>query len=125
NLAGAANGDWALIGNPYPGGLSAGEFVNQNGAIRTALYFWQQSVDWNGNILSDYKVWTNLGGGIGTFYNGAEKVLSTTYVGLHVAPTQGFFVEMNGTGNSITFNNSQRSNTVSAFYKRDAESDKL
>lgn len=125
NLAGAANGDWALIGNPYPGGLSAAEFVNQNGAIRTALYFWQQSVDWNGNILSDYKVWTNLGGGIGTFYNGAEKVLSTTYVGLHVAPTQGFFVEMNGTGNSISFTNNQRSNTVSAFYKRDSESDKL
>lgn len=125
NLAGAANGDWALIGNPYPGGLSAAEFINQNGAIRTALYFWQQSTDWNGNVLSDYKVWTNLGGGIGTFYNGAEKVLSTTYVGLHVAPTQGFFVEMNGTGNSITFNNNQRSNTVSAFYKRDSESDKL
>lgn len=124
NFSGASNGDWALIGNPYPSGLSASAFLLNNPSVYTAMYFWEQSMDWDGTIVSDYKVWTNLGS-IGDTINGAIKEVSNVITNLHVAPTQGFFVEMNGSGNTINFNNSMRSELVSKYYKKEPSGDHI
>lgn len=124
SLSGASSGDWALLGNPYPSGLSASAFLLNNPSINTALYFWEQSLDWDGSIISDYKVWTNLGS-LGDTINGAIKDGANLITNLHVAPTQGFFVEMNGNGNTVNFDNSMRSELVSRYYKKDPSSDNI
>lgn len=123
SLAGANDGDWALIGNPYPGGVSASDFVSNNtSSIYAALYFWEQSVNWDASNLSDYKIWTNLGG-VGSSGNFGQIVSGLN--GQSIPSTQGFFVEIRNSGvPPIEFTNSMRTASMNAFYKN-SETDKL
>ncbi len=115
-----------LIGNPYPSALDADQFILDNAAgTNGTLYFWDQWGN-NSHYLEDYEgnyaTYTSSGLGMGT---GVAATTPTTDDGAggegdangdpraprrYVPIAQGFFVEGNGTGGSVTIQNSQRPN---------------
>lgn len=107
-----------LVGNPYPGAISASSFVAANSNINGSLYFWDDDLSGgSGYSYTDYAVWNGTGS-IGT---GA----GTTPPNGYVASGQGFMVRALGTGN-ITFTNSMRvSGPNNLFFKENAEDSKL
>ncbi|WP_460502667.1 T9SS type A sorting domain-containing protein [Hymenobacter agri] len=89
--ASAADGGWALIGNPYPAPLdwrqvTAADLSNLNGA----MYVFESTSQYNGN----YRAYTNGVGG------------ASPYIG----SSQGFFVRVSAgqTAGTLTFRNAQR-----------------
>lgn len=122
-----ANGQSALLGNPYPSALDSYKFINDNLLVFDALYFWVDGGS-PSHYLAAYKgayairnLWVGVpasiplgiaGGG------GAELTVPTQYI----AVAQGFFVEANLAGPAVIFKNSQRefkieNGTDSNFYK--------
>ena len=105
--------DWNLIGNPYPSGLNASAFWNENAVsnerIMTGLYFWDEADTANGyNQHSDYASW-NLTGGVNS---GNSSRIPTGCIG----SGQGFWVYAKANSN-VVFNNSMRSDTNDQFFK--------
>lgn len=116
-VTGPITGKSFLLGNPYPSGLNATTFINDNSALGAdvgALYFWTHNTppsnlatgDYTYNYISaDYAVFS-LTGSITT--NGA-----TSPVGYKAAPTgiiaagQAFFISASST-KEITFTNGMR-----------------
>jgi hypothetical protein len=109
NVANTAD-DFNLIGNPYPSGIFADDFIITNGTKTSgSLYFWTHVDDVSATnpgpslynfITDDYAVY-NLSGGTRASFTGS--VLPTGYI----ASGQGFFVEAQG-DNTLTFNNAMR-----------------
>jgi hypothetical protein len=108
-----ADDDWNLLGNPYPSGLSATAFWNENAIDNTritdALYFWDEADTTGGyNQNSDYASW-NLSGGVNSG-NSAKEPSG------NIGSGQGFWVVAN-TNTNVVFNNSMRTNNNSQFFK--------
>ncbi|MFT6324731.1 MAG: hypothetical protein ACJAWO_002298 [Halieaceae bacterium] len=105
--------DWNLLGNPYPSGLDAAAFWQENAIdnnrITDALYFWDEADTTGGyNQDSDYASWTQLGA--------VESGNSNELPLGAVASGQGFWVVANATTNVI-FTNSMRVSSNSQFFK--------
>lgn len=121
-----APGNLNLTGNPYPSALDAKEFIKNNiGAINGTLYFWEHFSNNASHQLADYQggyATINLVGGTppvalaSTNQTEARKDVP----GRFIPVGQGFFVNGNATGGTITFNNNQR-----AFVKEDATASNL
>lgn len=107
-----------LVGNPYPGAISASTFVGANGNINGSLYFWDDDLSGgSGYSYTDYAVWNGTGS-IGT---GA----GTTPPNGYIASGQGFLV-MALNGGNINFTNSMRvSGPNNLFFKPNADESKL
>lgn len=83
--------NWNLLGNPYPSGLSAADFINENGSeVNNAIYLWDNA---NGSYLS---------------YNNTDSLIMVS--------CQGFWVKANATGN-VVFKNSMRSYDASSQFR--------
>ena len=114
-----------LVGNPYPSAIDADAFIDANitgsgtinKTITGTLYFWTHNHTLIGNdyLATDYATYTKFGGtGTGSANSGTGN--NSTPV-KHIASGQGFFVEVDATGN-VTFNNAMRSAGNNAnFYK--------
>nr|WP_315152292.1 T9SS sorting signal type C domain-containing protein [uncultured Flavobacterium sp.] len=123
-----------LVGNPYPSAINADDFINANGIIYGALYFWthntaiQQSGSNYIYTADDYASYTLSGGtgtGVGNFVdangNGTmdpgEEMVSNRPLG-KIAAGQSFFVG-NGAAGSFQFTNAMRvSGNNSQFFKQ-------
>ncbi|MGV9004007.1 ice-binding family protein [Flavobacterium sp.] len=107
------NGDlgnrFNLVGNPYPSGLDASAFVNDNSnAITGALYFWRKT---NNALSPSYCTWTTTG----FVDNGEAQVFNPNDV---IDGTQGFFVEAKENATNLIFNNTQRVGHTSGQFFR-------
>lgn len=93
--------DWNLLGNPYPSGLDASDFVTANsGAINNVITMWDQA-------NSCYAVWSPSGGvpcGAGATPSGI------------IEKGQGFFVEANS-NSSVSYTNGMRATGSNQFFK--------
>jgi hypothetical protein len=108
------NGNYNLIGNPYPSAIDADNFINSNLAnISGSLYFWTHVGDLSAanpgifpaNYNSDDYAIYNLLGGVGT--RAALTAGATTIPNGKIASGQGFFVKASA-NNPAVFNNSMR-----------------
>ena len=130
-----------LVGNPFPSAISAKKFIEDNPSIDGTLYFWQHAgeEDTTSTTTSGH----NYAGYVGGYATrnssmglAADQVSSNddsddntpsigdgvyTAPGAFIAMGQGFFIEGNGTGGTVIFNNSQREfiteGTESTFFK--------
>ncbi|WP_208890320.1 T9SS type A sorting domain-containing protein [Polaribacter sejongensis] len=141
-----ANEDY-LIGNPFPSAMNARKFMEDNdGSIKQTLYFWEhhESAIGEGNGIDGHIFGGYIGGyatlnlSTGTAASAIAENSSNGTSGLgggtykepepYIAIAQGFFVEGNGTGGVIKFDNSQRAyvteGTESIFFKGSAKSSK-
>ena len=127
----AGAGEFNLIGNPYPSAIDADSFINTNGIINGALYFWTHNTAITNNeyTADDYASYTLTGGtgtgGVGNFVdannNGimdpVEEVVSNRPLG-KIAAGQSFFVE-NAAAGSFQFTNAMRvAGNNSQFFKQ-------
>jgi len=90
-----------LVGNPYSSPIDAISFVsNTTNAANTtgALYFWRKT---NNAASPSYCTWTTAG----FTSNGEAQVYDPNDV---IQTGQGFFVEANGNGTALEFNNAMR-----------------
>ena len=90
-----------LVGNPYPSPIDAVAFVeNTTNAANTTgtLYFWRKT---NNAASPSYCTWTT-GGFVS---NGEAQVVDPNDV---IQTGQGFFVEASGSGTSLVFDNTMR-----------------
>jgi len=122
-----ANLQWTLTGNPYPSAIDLVDFLNDaaNNSINATIYYWDSDPTANSHFVSDYEggygTWIPTGGTGGTYtpatfytYDGAGTAGPGT--GTMGAPIQrryapigqGFMVEGNGAGATITMKNSFR-----------------
>lgn len=105
-----------LVGNPYPSPISAVDFVNANSNITKTLYFWRKT---NNALSPSYCSWTSLGGFV---TNNETQVVDPNGI---IRTGQGFFVEGNGNGTVLNFNNSmRRSDTANQFFRTTTEIEK-
>lgn len=102
--------NWNMIGNPYPSGLDAADFLADNSAvIFGSIYYWVHPSTQSG-AQDDYMVWNN----VGVINNYSHSGITSIN---YIPSMQGFFVEAKVNGN-VTFNNSHRSApTNNTFYK--------
>lgn len=110
-----------LTGNPYPSALDAQQFIKNNiSVINGTLYFWEHFGTNTSHQLADYQggyATINLVGGTPpvALANLSGLGSSKKVPGRFIPVGQGFFVQANSLGGTLTFNNSQR-----AFVKEDA-----
>lgn len=107
------NGDYILLGNPYPSGLSANDLITNTDI--NAVYFWdhQNATNYssqNGNQDSDYAVFNGSGG---TKSDSGNVVPSG-----NIGTGQGFMAQFSTTqsGGSLTFSNDWRTATNDQFF---------
>ncbi|WP_178985012.1 BspA family leucine-rich repeat surface protein [Winogradskyella helgolandensis] len=110
-------GNETLLGNPYPSAIDANIFItnNQDALLNGRLLFWEQSPTSNTHILSDYEgvySYYNLTGGLtGTLPPSAliSGIGDSNKTPARYIPVgQGFFVQADNDGGTLTFNNDQR-----------------
>ncbi len=110
--AGLTDPNWNFLGNPYPSGLSADDFILNNPDLDGTVYLWTHNSDPLGanpgpdNLnfsVDDYASYTLGTGGVAAVTGG----IAPTGV---IASGQGFFVEGLNTG-TATFKNSMRGTT--------------
>lgn len=111
---GVTNGDFILLGNPYPSALDFSAFAAANTAINATVYFWDSSPAARGQ--SGFANWNNGGGnGIGNSNRQGPNQ--------NLRSTQGFMVQATQDGNlNLSFTNAMRvagSNASSRFFKND------
>lgn len=122
NLTIAPNSDY-LVGNPYPSAIDAVQFILDNGpviggtgALNGTLYFWEH---WGGgsHISREYQggyATYNLSGGTPSANQGINHPdvgmggIPRKTPGRYIPVNQGFFVNGEGSGGTISFNNGQR-----------------
>ncbi len=121
-------GNSYLTGNPYPSALDADQFINDNLSIADggnaatttisgSLYFWD---DWEDNTHiynqahAGYAIYTKAGGVYAPNYNDTGE-LGNKRPGQFIPVAQGFFVDGEGAGSTIKFDNDQR------VYKTEAD----
>lgn len=108
------NSRFNLVGNPYPSPINATDFVNSNSNISGTLYFWRKT---NNTLSPSYCSWTAIGGFVS---NGEDQVVDPNNT---IRTGQGFFVEANGVGTTLSFTNAMRSgNTSNQFFKSNTSS---
>ncbi len=101
--------DWNLVGNPYPSGISATDFLSDNSSvIGNAVYLWNSDGSDFGATSADYAVMnttgvTNAGG-------------NTAPLSANISSCQSFFVRAIANG-SVNFANSQRVGTNNTFLR--------
>ncbi|QVY63992.1 cadherin-like domain-containing protein [Polaribacter sp. Q13] len=145
-------GEDYLVGNPFPSAMNARKFMEDNvSSINQTLYFWEhhKSAIGEGNGIDGHIFGGYIGGyatlnlATGTAADSSipsNKDNGTSGLGTakynepkpYIAMAQGFFVEGNGTGGVIKFDNSQRAyvteeggiNAESVFFKTNAKSSK-
>lgn len=108
---------WNLIGNPYPSGLNADDFISANsGVIDGTVYFWDElgssGFDSEG---ADYAAYNTSGGGITG--SGSGSVIPDQYISCG----QAFYVHRTNTdvgGTDVNFTNSMREGENSFFFKK-------
>ena len=110
---GAPNVNDNLIGNPYPSGLNANQFLTDNSLINT-LYFWDDP-GVTPYASADYASYTSFGGSAG---GGGNTPTGT------IGSVQGFMVKASGNGNAV-FNNAQRTAANTSILFRLAETKRL
>lgn len=106
-----ANGNWNLLGNPYPSAINADALLTHanNEAINGSIYLWTHLTDiaFDSNAgqylytASDYATYNILG------YVAPNGYSQTTFDG-KINSGQGFMVEANSSGNKIYFSNAMR-----------------
>lgn len=105
---GGAGQRFNAVGNPYPSPIDAVDFVNSNSNITGTLYFWRKT---NNAASQSYCTWTT-GGFVS---NNEAQVYDPNDV---IQTGQGFFVEANGSGTSLSFDNSMRvDNHANQFFR--------
>ena len=106
--------DWNLIGNPYPGAISATAFWNENAVnnsrITNAIYYWEDDATSGSgyNQNDDYASWNLLGG---TSSSNSSEIPNG-----YISSCQGFWVIADA-NTDIVFNNSMRGGTNTQFFK--------
>lgn len=119
--SGGAYSDWNFIGNPYPGGLDASAFLNENvGLLSGALYLWSHNTEPKSTVTGNYaQNFSNsdyaIISGSGINVAGGDGIIPESYI----PSCQGFFVEAKNSGN-VVFSNSMRaynSLSNSQFFK--------
>lgn len=107
-----------LVGNPFPGAISASALVAANGNVNGSIYFWDDDLSGGtGYSYTDYAVWNGTGS-IGT---GA----GTTPPNGYIASGQAFMIRALNSGN-LTFTNAMRTaGPNNLFFKPNAEEPKL
>ncbi len=115
SAAGTAKEGWNLIGNPYPSGLNADEFINlnatTNSVIDGTLYYWDEPGTSGFGDNSSLYAYYNSTGYVGS---GSGSVVPDLYI----SSGQGFFVHVSGSGGNVQFKNSMREKENSYFFKR-------
>jgi len=109
---------WNLIGNPYPSGIEADEFIYANSSvINGTLYFWDDDNSGGDDYdTDDYACW-NLAGAIGTG-SGTSSGTGTHVPNGIVASGQGFFVKKTEPGiEALIFQNDMRTFGSTSFFK--------
>jgi hypothetical protein len=109
---------WNLVGNPYPSGLDAIDFMAANsGVIDGTVYFWDEVGGTGFNAEgSDYAAFNSVG--IGTTGTGSGAVVPDKFI----SNGQAFFVHRTITdpaGTNIVFNNTMREAENSYFFKKE------
>ncbi|MBS1535117.1 MAG: T9SS sorting signal type C domain-containing protein [Bacteroidetes bacterium] len=102
-----------LVGNPYPSPISISTFISENSNITGTLYFWRKT-----NNANNPSYCTHAGGVFVS--NGQSQVNNPNGV---IQVGQGFFVEANGSGSTLTFNNSQRVSNFNNQFFRNADTE--
>lgn len=121
-----ANGMFTLTGNPYPSAIDLSAFLTNATNATGVAYFWEQDKTVNSHILANYR------GGYGTFspvsrggtgiyvpaqfyaYDGSGNQLGVTstpnnsYVRYFSPIGQGFMIQGNGLGSTVTMKNAYR-----------------
>jgi len=114
SAAGTAKEGWNLIGNPYPSGLNADEFLNlnatTNGTIDGTLYYWDEPGTSGFGDNSSLYAYYNSTGYVGS---GSGSVVPDLYI----SSGQAFFVHVTGAGGNIEYHNSMREKENSYFFK--------
>jgi hypothetical protein len=90
----AGSSGWNLVGNPYPSAIDW-DLVSSMTGLDNAVYVWD-------NANQNYKEWV---AGVGDLTDGIIPAM------------QGFFVKANAASPTLTFQNSQRVHSGSAYYK--------
>ncbi|MGB0524502.1 MAG: BspA family leucine-rich repeat surface protein [Flammeovirgaceae bacterium] len=107
---GDPNTNWNLVGNPYPSGLDAVQFLTDNsGVIENAVYLWSSDGTDYLSSQSDYAT-MNAAGTVNAGGSGVAPSSAT------ISSCQGFFVQTLASGD-ITFQNSQRISTNNTFMR--------
>jgi hypothetical protein len=111
-------GNETLLGNPYPSAIDAHTFIDDNEAALldgSALIFWEQAPNNPSHILSEYlgrySYLTKTGGVPATTpveIGGDGGGTASKIPGRYIPVGQGFFVEADGDGGTLVFNNAQR-----------------
>jgi len=105
---GGAGQRFNAVGNPYPSPIDAVDFVTGNSNITGTLYFWRKT---NNTASPSYCTWTT-GGFVS---NNEAQVYDPNDV---IQTGQGFFVEANGSGTSLSFDNNMRiDNHANQFFR--------
>jgi sugar lactone lactonase YvrE len=113
---GDPDNDWNLVGNPYPSGLDANQFITDNAAeIGNALYLWSSDGSDYTSATTDYAT-MGLAGAVAAGGSGVVPSSAT------VASAQGFIVQAISS-TTLTFKNSQRAATNNTFQRTKDKSD--
>jgi hypothetical protein len=106
-----------LVGNPYPGAISANSLISANADIFGSIYYWDDDLSGGtGYSVSDFAVWNGAGsvGGGGHTPNG------------NIASCQGFMVRALSGTSVLNFTNSMRVNgNNSQFFRVDGEPSRM
>ncbi len=107
---GGVDDDNALVGNPYPCAINAGELLADNPQAN-AFYFWTHKSPFvNGAYAGDdYAIWNSSGG----IASASGSPAPTGFI----ASGQGFFVDATGPG-TFTFKNAHRVNGNNNDFRR-------
>jgi len=110
-----ADGNWSLIGNPYPSAINGFLLVDAHPEILGALYIWDQS-----DFDSEFSFATNdysVVNGTGVASGGRGLNDTTTIQGYYIPPFQAFFVTgveqpVLASNTPVVFTNSMRDTTL-------------
>ncbi|MGB0525086.1 MAG: BspA family leucine-rich repeat surface protein, partial [Flammeovirgaceae bacterium] len=109
-ITGDPGKNWNLVGNPYPSGLDAVQFLSDNSSvIENAVYLWSSAGNDSAGVDTDYATMNAAG----TVNAGGSGIAPSS---ANISSCQGFFVQTKAVGD-ITFQNSQRTNTNNTFMR--------
>jgi len=114
-VGGSLERGWNLVGNPYPSGLNADEFLSANNSvIDQTIYMWDEAGASGFNSEGmDYASYNPFLGA--TTGSGSGNITPDKYISI----SQGFFVHRTNTdisGTDLVFENSMRETENSAFF---------
>ncbi|HEX8562533.1 MAG TPA: T9SS type A sorting domain-containing protein [Flavobacterium sp.] len=142
-----ANNQFTLTGNPYPSAIDLSAFLTEALNCTGVAYFWEQDKTINSHLIASYR------GGYGTFSPvsrggtgiyvpapfyafasdgtqlGVQSTPMNSYARYFAPIGQGFLVEGNGSGPTVTMKNSyrvfQKENAATSVFERSADAQEL